>query len=141
MVCIKDYKSLELLPSYEGPVSVDYYGRLHPRHSNGTVRLPICTNSLELIAPPVLEQFDRKTDHRLLYRRLGLCAEDVRADDGAFQSSLFVDYEALEREKRIQGAMLRVREKYGKSAVFKGMNLLDGAMTLERNKQIGGHKA
>ena len=90
-----DYKSLELLPDYDGPVSVDYYGRLHPGHSNGTVRLPICTNSLELIAPPVLEQFDRKTDHRLLYRRLGLCAEDVRADDGAFQSSLFVDYEAL----------------------------------------------
>ena len=47
----------------------------------------------------------------------------------------------LEREKRIQGAMLEVRRKYGANALFKGMNLLDGAMTLERNTQIGGHKA
>ena len=136
-----DYKSLELLPNYDGPVCIDYYGRLHPKHSNGTVRLPICTNSLELISPPVLEQFDRKTDHRLLYRRLGLSAENVKPDSGAFQTNLFVDYEALDREKRIQGAMLQVRRKYGKSAVFLGMNLLEGGMTLERNKQIGGHKA
>ena len=55
--------------------------------------------------------------------------------------NVFVDYEALEREKRIQGAMLEVRRKYGANALFKGMNLLDGAMTLERNTQIGGHKA
>ena len=136
-----DYKSLELLPDYDGPLSVDYYGRVHPRHSTGVLRLPIFTNSPELITPPLLEQFDRKTDHRLLYRRLGVCAEDVKADSGAFQTNLFVDYEALDREKRVQGAMLRVRQKYGANAVFKGMNLLDGAMTLERNKQIGGHKA
>ncbi len=136
-----DYKSLELLPNYDGPLSVDYYGRVHPRHSNGTVRLPIVTNSLELIAPPLLEQFDRRTDQRLLYRRLGVCAEDVKLNDEAFQTNLFVDYDKLEREARMQGAMLQVRQKYGASAIFKGMNLLDGAMTLERNKQIGGHKA
>ena len=136
-----DYKSLELLPNYDGPLSIDYYGRIHPRHNNGPVKLPIYTNSLELIAPPMLEQFDRKTDHRLLYRRLGVIAENVKVDSGAFQTNLFVDYEALEREKRIQGAMLQVRQKYGSNAIFKGMNLLDGAMTLERNTQIGGHKA
>ena len=136
-----DYKSLELLPNYDGPLSVDFYGRVHPKHSGGTVRLPIMTNSPELIVPPMLEQFDQKTDHRLLYRRLGVCAEEVQINDDAFQTSLFVDYEKLDREARMQGAMLRVRQKYGASAVFKGMNLLDGAMTLERNKQIGGHKA
>ena len=136
-----DYKSLELLPHYDGPLSIDYYGRIHPRHNNGTVKLPIYTNSIELISPPMLEQFDRKTDHRLLYRRLGVCAEDVKADSGAFQTNLFVDYDALERDRRIQSAMLQVRQKYGANALFKGMNLLDGAMTLERNTQIGGHKA
>ena len=136
-----DYKSLELLPNYDGPLSIDYYGRIHPRHSNGTVRLPICTNSLQIISPLLLDQFDAKTDHRLLYRRLGVCAENVKADGEAFQTNLFVDYKALDRERQIQGAMLHIREKYGASAVFKGMNLLDGAMTLERNTQIGGHKA
>ena len=136
-----DYKSMEAVPGYDGPLSIDYYGRIHPRHSNGTVKLPIRTNSLQTIEPLLLEQFDKKTDHRLLYRRLGVNAEDVKEDTGAFQMNVFVDYEALEREKRIQGAMLEVRRKYGASALFKGMNLLDGAMTLERNTQIGGHKA
>ena len=136
-----DYKSLEAVPGYDGPLSIDYYGRVHPRHNNGTVKLPIRTNSLQTIEPLLLEQFDKKTDHRLLYRRLGVNAEDVKEDTGAFQMNIFVDYEALEREKRIQGAMLEVRRKYGANALFKGMNLLDGAMTLERNTQIGGHKA
>ena len=136
-----DYKSLEAVPGYDGPLSIDYYGRVHPRHNNSTVKLPIRTNSLQTIEPLLLEQFDKKTDHRLLYRRLGVNAEDVKEDTGAFQMNVFVDYEALEREKRIQGAMLEVRRKYGANALFKGMNLLDGAMTLERNTQIGGHKA
>ena len=136
-----DYKSLEAVPSYDGPLSVDYYGRVHPRHSNGTVKLPIFTNSLQTIAPPLLEQFDRKTDHRLLYRRLGVCAENVKPDNSAFQMNVFVDYQALEREQRIQGAMLQIRKKYGPNALLKGYNYLDGAMTKERNTQIGGHKA
>lgn len=136
-----DYKSLEVFPDYDGPLSIDFYGRIHPRHSNGTARLPIYTNSLQTIEKPLLEQFDRKTDHRLLYRRLGISAEDVKPDSSAFQMNFFVDYGALEREKKIQGAMLQIRRKYGASALFKGMNLLEGAMTLERNSQIGGHKA
>ena len=57
------------------------------------------------------------------------------------ERSLNVDYEALERDRRLQGAMLEVRRKYGANAVFKGMNMLEGATTLERNMQIGGHKA
>ena len=65
---------------------------------------------------------------------------------------LFTDYEALERERReqeeklakerkLQEAMLSVKKKYGKNAMLKGMNLQEGAMTIERNNQIGGHKA
>lgn len=136
-----DYKSLEVCPSYEGPVAVDYYGRLHPTHSNGTVKLPALTNSLQIIAAPLLKQFESRTDHRLLYRRLGVCANDVTEDMGVFQLNMFLDYEALERERRLQGAMLEVRRKFGANALFKAMNLLDGATTLERNRQIGGHKA
>ena len=136
-----DYKSLEVCPSYEGPVAVDYYGRLHPTHSNGTVKLPMLTNNLQVITVPLLKQFDDRTDHRLLYRRLGVCANDVTEDMGVFQLNMFVDYEVLERERRLQGAMLEVRRKFGANALFKGMNLLEGATTLERNRQIGGHKA
>ena len=136
-----DYKSLEAVPGYDGPLSMDFYGRLHPRHSNGTVKLHTLTNNTQIITKPLIKQFDDKTDHRLLYRRMGVCANDVIEDMGVYQMSLFVDYEDLERERRLQGAMLEVRKKYGSNAVFKGMNMLEGATTLERNQQIGGHKA
>ena len=136
-----DYKSLEVCPNYDGPVSLDFYGRLHPKHSNGTVRLATLTNNLQLITAPMVRQFDEKTDHRLLYRRLGVCAMDVAEDMGMYQMNMFVDYEALERDRRLTAAMLEVRRRFGANAVFKGMNMLEGATTLERNSQIGGHKA
>ena len=136
-----DHKSLEACPNYDGPVTIDFYGRLHPKHTGGTVKLQALTNNLQAISVPMVSQFDKKTDHRLLFRRLGVCANDVSEDMGIYQMNLFIDYEAMERDRRLMGAMLKVRKKYGPNAVFKGMNLLDGATTLERNQQIGGHKA
>ena len=136
-----DYKSMEACPEYNGPVSVDFYGRIHPKHANGTVRMKTRTNSVSMVTEALLLLFDRKTDHRLLYRKLGVCAADVAVDDGVYQMNFFVDYDALEREKRIQRAMIEVRKRYGASAIFKGNDLLEGATTLERNQQIGGHKA
>ena len=62
-------------------------------------------------------------------------------DAGLLQLSLFVDHEAVERERRLQGAMLNVRRKYGPNALFRGTDLLEGATALERNRQIGGHRA
>lgn len=138
---IYDYKSLEKVPDYDGELSVDFYGRLHPYHSNGTVRLRGRTNSRQTIAPMMLAQFDQKTDHRLLYRRIGISANDVQSSGGAYQLDLMTDYVNLERENSLQGAMLHVRQKYGLNAVFKGMNLKEGATALERNMQIGGHRA
>ena len=135
-----DYKSLEECPYYEGPVCLDFYGRLHPCHGNGTVRLKEQTNSVRTITAALLAQFDAKTDHRLLYRRLGITAGDTRTDDATFQMDLFTDYKALDKEARIQKAMLAVRQRYGANAVVKGMNLMEGATTMERNNQIGGHR-
>ena len=136
-----DYKSLEACPSYDGPVALDFYGRLHPKHSGGTVRLKTLTNDLQQISEPLVRQFDEKTDRRLLYRKLGVCAMNVAEDEGMYQLNMFVDYDALERDRRLTAAMLEVRRRYGANAVFKGMNMLDGATALERNRQIGGHKA
>ena len=136
-----DYKSLEKVPDYNDDLSIDFYGRLHPAHSNGTARLRNRTNSSQIIVPVLLSQFDRKTDHRLLYRRLGLSANDVQDSNGVYQLDLFTDYDALEHENLLQGAMLSVRKKYGTNALFKGTNLREGATALERNLQIGGHRA
>lgn len=68
------------------------------------------------------------------------------------QLDLFTDYhglekqkkeeeDELERERKMQKTMLDIRKRFGKNAVLKGMNLEKGAMTMERNRQIGGHKA
>ena len=120
---------------------LDFYGRLHPKHNNGTVKTRGATNSFRAVAQAILTSFDQKTDHRLLFRRLGVCANDICADSGTFQLDLFTDYDALEKEKRLQGAMAEVRRKYGLNAIFKGNNMLEGANQLERNQQIGGHRA
>ena len=136
-----DWKSVEACPEYEGPVVLDFYGRLHPKHTGGTARLRENTSSYDLISSALITQFDRKTDHRLLFRKLGVSATDIKQDQGCFQLDLFTDYEALDREKRIRGAMLEIRKRFGKNALVKGINLLDGATMMERNEQIGGHKA
>ena len=98
------------------------------------------TNSASTVAPLLLSAFDKKTDHRLLYRRLGIAAEKVQADSGFYQMNLFIDYEALSREKRLQSALGAIRARYGSNSVFKGNSLLEGATQLERNTQIGGHR-
>lgn len=136
-----DYKSLETHPLYAGPVKLDFYGRLHPCHSGGTVRLRTRTNALSMILPAVLDSFDKKTDHALLFRRLGICAEDVQLDNSAYQLDLFSDYDAVQKERKLEGAMLEVRKKYGANSLLKGLNYREGATAIERNTQIGGHRA
>ncbi|MBR6380328.1 MAG: DNA methylase, partial [Lachnospiraceae bacterium] len=107
----------------------------------GTVKMTVDTNSIATVAPLLLASFDRKADHRLLFRKLGVCAEDVRMDSEFFQLNMFIDDKALEKEKRLRGALLEVRSKFGANALFTGKNMLEGATQLERNQQIGGHRA
>jgi len=54
---------------------------------------------------------------------------------------MFVDYAALERENKLRSAMQEVRQRFGANSIFRGMNLVEGATALERNAQIGGHRA
>ncbi len=136
-----DPESLNAHPCYQGPLVLDYYGRLHPKHSKGTVKTRVRTNSRALIMERLVPSFESRVDRQLLIRRLGIAANDVENDDGCYQMDLFTDYEAVERERALQRAMLEVRRRYGMNAVVKGMNLLEGATTIERNTQIGGHRA
>ena len=136
-----DWKSLEMDPYYSGPVAVDFYGRLHPKHNNGTARTRVQTSSPKEIREALLPSFEEKTDHHLLFRRLGVCANDVTDDSGPWQADFFTDNDALEKERKLQGAMLEIRSKFGANALFTGKNMIKGATTLERNMQIGGHRA
>jgi len=144
--------------AYKGPVTIDSYGRRVPKHAHGTINLKNQTSSTKMIMEAVMELFDRIVDPNLLVRRLNLTANKVVAEGSVTevqqyeQLDLFTDYAAeekkreeekltLEREKRMQHAVLSIKKKYGKNAILKGMNLQEGATTKERNNQIGGHKA
>ena len=134
--------TLEELPSYDGPVSLDYYGRLHPSHVVGTVRLRAHTSSAREIRGALLGVFDMKVDHWLYIRRLGVVAGNLQA--GYVQMDMFTDYRAQEREERLQRVLLEIRQKYEPTApkvIMKGKNMLEGATAIVRSQQIGGHRA
>ena len=124
---------------YDGPLSIDYYGRLHPKHTGGTVRLRTRTASDRALREALLAAFDARVDRQLFIRRLGVCAADTHND--CLQLDMFTDYAALEGEERMQRVILGIRRKYGSNAILKGMNYLEGVTARERNTQIGGHRA
>jgi len=138
---------------YSGTVVTDHYGRKIPKHAHGTANLGRKTASTRLIMDAVLALYDRIIDEKLLVRRINLTAAHVVREQEAghvpeaVQLDLFAEpedksgEEALEREKRRQKAMLQIRKKFGKNAILKGMNYMEGATTRDRNAQIGGHKA
>ena len=133
---------------YRGQVVTDRYGRKVPQHAHGSQNLLSYTSSAKEIAQAFVTLFDRITDRKLLIRRLNLTANHIHWDTGEYgsgQLDLFCDNvareETLKREKRRQQAVIRLKRKYGKNAVLKGMNYLEGATAKERNRQIGGHRA
>jgi DNA polymerase V len=143
---------------YHGEVSTDAYGRKIPKHAHGTVNLERQTASSRLLTEAVMELYDRIINPELLIRRINLTAAHVVDESSATtketyeQLDLFTDYakleeqrkkeeEALLRERKLQNAMLDIKKKFGKNAILKGTNLEEGATAMERNQQIGGHKA
>ena len=143
---------------YRGEVKTDHYGRKVPKHAHGTVNLERQTSSTRLIVQAAMELYDRIVDKNLLIRRVSVTVNrvipegEIPKKETYEQLDLFTDYAAqqkkqreeereLEKEKNMQKAMLRIRNKYGKNAILKGMNLEEGATARERNEQIGGHKA
>lgn len=155
---IENLTDPEISKSYHGEVTTDYYGRKTPKHAHGTVNLGRQTSSTMLIMNAVIDLFDRIVDKNLLVRRVNITANHVVDENSLVkqpsieQLDLFTDYDAvqkkseeheaaLEREKKVQEAVIKIKNKFGKNAVLKGMNLEEGATTVDRNRQIGGHKA
>ena len=145
--------------AYRGEVVADRYGRQVPKGAHGSHNLEERSHSTRLITEAFCEIYDRTVDRGLLVRRFSLSVmhlipreEALREEAPARQLDLFTDYEALEKEKeakeaalekerQVQKAMLDIRGKFGKNAVVRGLNLQEGATAMERNRQIGGHRA
>ena len=127
--------------TYHGPVHIDHYGRTVPKGAHGTVKLDNPTNLGSQLIKAAATLFDQIADKTLTVRRITIVANRVVKDEGIFQVDLFTDTSKLEKEKKLQDVMLGIKKKFGKNAVLKGTNYLDGATMRERNEQIGGHKA
>lgn len=142
---------------YIGPVVTDPYGRKIPKAAHGTGNMDGYTSSTHVIMSAVLDVYDRVVHKDLLIRRVNVTAcnlvsETEIPEDKPEQLDMFTDYEALEQEKkarqlaeekerRLQNVTLAIQDKFGKNAMLKGMNLMEGGTTIARNGQIGGHKA
>lgn len=153
-----DIENVKKGSGYRGTVETDRYGRKTPKQAHGSINLGDFTSSTRLILNKVTELYESIVDKDLTVRRMYVVANHVIDEKQAFsktkqiQLTLFDDpeeierknaeeKEALEKERKIQMAEIELKNRFGKNAIFKGMNLREGATALDRNKQIGGHKA
>ena len=125
---------------YHGETVVDFYGRIIPKPAHGTASLGHYSSSQSAFAEVVMQLYDRIVNPKLTIRRLNLVAIDVVGEDHE-GFDLFTDVQKQEREKKRLKAELLIKKRFGKNAIVKGMDLQEGATTIERNGQIGGHRA
>ena len=136
---------------YQGKTKTDHYGRVVPKSAHGTVNLENYTSSFSNILQPVINLYEQITDKNLTIRRINITTINLisnKTKPKFKQLSIFDDI-SVEREKirregedlRLSKALLNIKEKYGKNAIIKGMDLEEGGTTIDRNEQVGGHRA
>ena len=150
-----DISSVE---GYKGEIVFDYYGRSVPKMAHGSINLGEFCSSSEIITLATLSLFDRIVDRNLKVRRVYIVANHLKPEEllenkeTVVQTSLFEDAEKSEvaykkhkedltKEKNMQKAIIEIHNKYGKNALIKANSLEEGATTVERNSQVGGHRA
>ena len=149
---VENLKNEEIRKNYKGEITEDRYGRKVPKHAHGTINLDHKTSSTKLIMEAVTNLYDNIINDKLLTRRINITANKIVREEEANkkntfeQIDLFTNYEEInkkraqeEKEKNLQYTMINIKKKYGKNAILKGMNLIEGGTTIERNGQVGGH--
>lgn len=154
---IENLTNISIRKNYKGEITTDHYGRDIPKQAHGTINLEKYTSSTKNITNAVMTLYDRIINKNLLIRRIILVANNVKDESliknekNFEQIDLFTNYKTLERkqkqkeeyekkEKNLQCALIDIKKKYGKNAVLKGLNFIEGGTTIERNEQIGGHR-
>ena len=139
------YDIENLKNAYTGNIKKDYYGRSVPEGVHGTVKLNHLTNSYKVISEEVVKLYEKLVDPKLSIRRIGLSFANLVSDDNdkLMQLDLFssTDIKEETNDKKITDTMINIKKKYGKNAILRGIDLVDGATAKDRNNQIGGHHA
>ena len=156
LILVIDYDGKNISHSYQGETTKDYYGRTVPKHANGTINLTHKTSSSKYITEEIIKLYDRIINKNLLTKRITIVANNLTnineldKTHKIEQFDLFTDYKKIEEEQlkikkqeqeenKIQHTLLNIKNKYGKNAILRGMNLEEGSTAIERNSQIGGH--
>lgn len=119
-------------------LSYENYADIKP--SKGSAAFETATSSSRIISEYTLRLYDQIAHTGTLLRKINLSFGHVQKADYE-QFNLFLNPAESEKEKQIQQAILKIKKKYGKNAVLKGTNFMDGATARQRNRQIGGHRA
>ena len=167
---IDNLSNADIARNYHGEVTTDRYGRRIPKPAHGTGNLPVCTSSSRILIDSATKLYERITNPGLLIRRINITANHVvshSAEPGiSAHSNTTEKYEQLslfdtpgfdgyderkkqedkmqdiiEKDDRMQQAVLDIKKRYGRNAILKGMNYEEGATAIQRNSQIGGHRA
>ena len=142
--------------NYIGEITLDHYRRRVPKPSHGTIRIDHHTSSSKLIINRVVELYKKITNKHLLVRRINISFNNLIKEDKIKnkiiykQYDIFTDLSKIDKENKkqkeeelkereLQKVIIDIKNKYGKNSILKGINYLEGARTIERNKQIGGH--
>ena len=149
---VDNLKNQAISSLYNGEITTDKYGRKVPKHAHGTINIDHQTASSKVLTGYIIKLYEQIVNKQLLVRRINITVNNVVNENMVKTSdyeqiNLFVDYAEVnekrkkeEAEKEIQKAMIGIKSKYGKNAILKGMNLQKEGTTIERNRQIGGHK-
>lgn len=149
---VDNLKNQAISSKYNGEITTDKYGRKVPKHAHGTINIDHQTSSSKVLTEHIIKLYEQIINKQLLVRRINITVnnvvnENMVKNSNYEQINLFVDYAEVneerkkeEAEKEIQKAMIGIKSKYGKNAILKGMNLQKEGTTIERNRQIGGHK-
>ena len=153
---VDNLKIPSIRDSYNGEITIDYLGRSVPKHAHGTANLEYHTSSTKAIMEAITKLYDKIINSKLLVKKINISANNLIEESKIVdkprykQYDLFSDYskepdikqikKQEQDEKEVQIVMLKIKNKYGKNAILKGMNISNGATAKERNQQVGGHK-
>jgi len=120
---------------------VGYSNSLHAAAAKGSACLPLAANAASVLVPAAVALFERIVDQAKPVRRINISCDNLLPESSR-QLDLFDNLDVvLQKERAVQRTVLRLKQKYGKNSILKGMNFAPGATGRERNQQIGGHKS
>ena len=119
---------------------VGYAKQFHHPSSHKTLSLPQPDSLDSVLLPAIVELYQQTVSPSIPIRRVSITCNHITSSEYC-QQNLFFTQDTLEKNKKMQKAVLSIKNKYGNSAIMKGMNLCPEGTTRERNHQIGGHKS